>query len=150
MVDGIIISNLTKTIAMQRNLLITLLIGSLFFTSCSKSLEDRIVGTWKLNSAWRQKLFGRDYFTTGFESGLFRFDENGNASYTSSTDTLTGYWRSDRYTNSYYNSSGQWETTSMKYLRINLVNYQQNKRLEWDFDDFHFRDGWKGISAMQY
>jgi hypothetical protein len=135
---------------MQKNLLIGLLITTIFLSSCSKSLEDRIVGNWKLNSAWRQQFFGRDYFTTGYEDGIFTFSENGDASYISSTDTLTGYWRSDRYNNGYYNSSGDWETRSMKYLRISLVNFQQNHRLEWDFDDFNFRENWKGIRAQQY
>jgi hypothetical protein len=123
----------------------------LLLTSCSKSLEDRLVGTWELKRAWRQQLFGRDYFQTGYENGRFTFLENGDATYTSTTDTLKGFWRSDRYTNDYYNgSSGQWESRSMKYLRISLSNFQQNVRLEWEFDDFRFRDTWREIRAEQY
>jgi hypothetical protein len=103
-----------------------------------------------LEQSWRQVLFGRDYFTTGYENGIFTFMENGDASYVSPTDTMTGYWRSDRYNNGYYNSNGDWETRSMKYLRISLVNFQQSRRLEWEFDDFNFRNGWREIRSEQY
>lgn len=135
---------------MRKYLLAILLVSSLFFSSCSKSFEARIIGSWQLEEAWRRQLLGRDYFQTGYESGIFTFMENGNATYTSGTDTMTGYWRSDRYNNNYYNSNGEWETRSMKYLRISLANFQQNRRLEWEFDDFSFRNGWTGIRAEQY
>ena len=135
---------------MRKNLLMPLLIITFFLSSCSKDLEERLVGSWQLKNAWRRELFGRDYFTTGYESGIFKFMENGDATYTSSTDTLKGFWRSDRYNNSYYNSSGEWETRSMKYLRIDLVNFQQNRRLQWEFDDFSFRSTWTEIRAEQY
>jgi hypothetical protein len=135
---------------MRKNLLLLSLVISLFLSSCSKNLEDRLIGSWQLENAWRRELFGRDYFTTGYESGVFTFMENGDATYTSSTDTLKGFWRSDRYNKSYYNSNGEWETRSMKNLRIDLVNFQQNRRLQWEFDDFSFRDTWQEIRAEQY
>ncbi|HEV7781614.1 MAG TPA: hypothetical protein VGO58_10120 [Chitinophagaceae bacterium] len=135
---------------MRRYLLLSLLASSVILSSCSKSYEDRIIGSWQLEDAWRWVFLGKDHFQTGYESGIFTFMENGDATYTSSTDTMTGYWRSDRYTNSYYNSDGEYETRTMKYLRISLVNFQQNQRLEWEFDDFHFRDGWQEIRAEQY
>lgn len=136
---------------MRKYLLLSSLALSLFFSSCSKSLEDRLIGSWQLESSWRKQFLGRDYFQTGYESGIFTFMENGNASYVSSTDTLTGFWRSDRYNNRYFdNNTGQWEYRSMKYLRIDLVNFQQNTRIEWEFDDFSFRNTWQGIRAEQY
>ena len=136
---------------MRKYLLLPLLVTSLVLSSCSKSLEDRFIGSWQLKSAWRRQFIGRDYFQTGYENGTFTFLDNGNATYTTGTDTLTGFWQSDRYNNNYYNnSSGQWETRSMKYLRISLVNFLQNRRLEWEFDDFSFRNSWQGIRAEQY
>ena len=136
---------------MRKFLFFSFLFISLFFSSCSKSLEDRLIGSWQLKDSWRRQFIGRDYFQTGYENGTFTFLDNGNATYVSSTDTLNGFWRSDRYNNNYYNnSSSQWETRSMKYLRISLVNFQQNRRLEWEFDDFSFRDNWQGIRAEQY
>ncbi|MEO7983013.1 MAG: hypothetical protein ABI688_02920 [Bacteroidota bacterium] len=38
----------------------------------------------------------------------------------------------------------------MKYLRINLVNFQQIRQLNWGFDDFNFRSNWDVISAELY
>ena len=135
----------------MRKIILLLLLGfTLFFSSCSKSLEDRLIGNWKLENAWRKQLFGRDYFTTGYENGVFKLLENGEAIYTSSTDTLKGFWRSDRHNLGYYNSSGDWETRSMKYLRLDLVNFQQNRRLQWEFDDFSFRNNWNNIRCDIY
>lgn len=136
---------------MRQHLLLPLAILSIVITSCSKSLEDRIVGNWKIDDAYKKVFLGRDHFETGYENGVFTFYENGDATYTSSTDTLTGYYRTGRYSNDYYNSgSGQWETRGMKYLRLNLKNYPRNQSLEWEFDDFSFKNGWQMIKAEQY
>lgn len=135
---------------MRKNLLFIAL-TAIIFSSCSKNYEDRLTGSWQLDRSWKQGFLNRDYFTTGYESGVFTFSENGDATYTSSTDTLTGYWRSDRYTDNYYNSSSdQWESKSMKYLKISLVNFAQNRRIEWEFDDFNFRNNWREFRAEQY
>ena len=135
----------------MRKIILLLLLGfTLLFSSCSKSIEDRLIGSWKLENAWRKQLFGRDYFTTGYENGVFKLLENGEAFYASSTDTLKGFWRSDRHNLGYYNNNGDWETRSMKYLRIDLVNFQQNRRLQWEFDDFSFRNNWNNIRAEIY
>jgi len=127
----------------------TVIIFLLF--SCSKSLEDRLIGSWQLEDAWKRVFLGRDHFQTGYESGIFTFMENGAASYTSNTDTLTGFWRANNYTNSYYNSStDQWESRQMRRLRISLINFQQNRWLEWEFDNFSFKNDWGRIKAEQF
>lgn len=136
---------------MRKYTLPIVIISFFLFSSCSKSIDDRIAGSWQLEKAWKQKLFDRDYFQTGYENGLFMFMDNGSATYIEGTDTLTGYWRSYQRNHSYYNSgSGEWETRSMRYLHINLINFQQNRRLEWEFDDFHFKNNWQTIRAEQY
>ena len=125
--------------------------STLLFTSCTKSIEDKLIGNWKLDDAYRKVLFGRDHFTTGYEPGVFTFEENGNARYTSSTDTLTGYWRADYYPYRYYNSSSNSnESRTLRYLRLRLVNFQQNRFIEWEFDDFNFRNSRRMIRAEQY
>ena len=129
---------------MKKNLLFTAIIAILI-CSCSKRIEDRIIGSWKLRSSFKQKPFDRDHFSTGYESGIFTFSENGNASYVSSTDTLTGYWSADDYTV----STGS-ETKSLRHLRIELVNFLQNRYLFWDFDDFDFRNTWKTLRAEEF
>ena len=136
---------------MRNYTLLTVIISFCLFSSCSKNIADRIAGSWQLEKAWKQKHFDRDYFQTGYENGLFIFMDNGSAKYIEGTDTLTGYWRSYHRNYRYYNSgSGEWETRNMRYLYISLINFLQNRRLEWEFDDFHFRDGWQKIRAEQY
>lgn len=128
-----------------------LLLTVVLFFSCSKNLEESLTGNWQLTRAWKQQLFGRDYFQTGYENGTFTFMDNGNASYVNGADTLTGFWRAYRYNDNFYNSgSGEWENRSNKYLRISLANYPRNLRLEWEFDDFNFRDHRNEIRAEQF
>lgn len=136
---------------MNKNLPFAIALLSLLLISCTKSIEDRLVGNWKLDDAYRKVFLGRDHFTTGYESGVFTFYENGNAGYTSATDTLNGYWRADHHTHTYYNNgTGQWDTRSMRYLRLHLVNFAQNRFLDWEFDDFTFKNGRRTIKAEQY
>lgn len=136
---------------MRKHLLLPCLLFILFLSACTKSVEDRLVGSWRLHESYRKVFFGRDHFQTGYEDGVFTFMENGSATYTSSTDTLNGNWRADNYNSSYYNNgTSQWESRSMRYLRLTLRNYLQNKSIDWEFDDFSFRNGWRTIKAEQY
>jgi len=129
---------------MKRTLLFTTLIA-IIASACSKRIEDRLVGSWKLSSSYKQKTFDRDHFLTGYESGVFTFSENGTASYTSSTDTLTGFWNADDYT---VNTGS--DSKSLRHLKIEMVNFLQNRYLFWEFDDFHFRNTWKTLRAEEY
>lgn len=136
---------------MNKSIPLSILLLSLVLFSCSKSYEDRLIGSWKLEDAYRKVFLGRDHFTTGYEDGVFTFLENGNATYTSISDTLRGYWRADNYNHSYYNNgTGQWDSRYMRYLRLHLVNFAQNNFLEWEFDDFSFKNGHRTIKAEQY
>lgn len=122
-------------------------IAAIILVSCAKKIEDHLIGEWKLDVAYKKELFGRDYFQTGYENGLFTFFENGTATFVSSQDTLSGYWKADFY--SRYNSSSD-ETNRMKYLEVYLADFTRNKILNWKFDDFNFRNNWKCIRAVEY
>ena len=99
-----------------------LLIGFLF-TSCSKSLEDRMTGHWKLEEATRRVSSGTSAFRTGYEEGIFHLDENGLATYIEGTDTLSGYWRAGKHNKGIYNNSeGSWQARDMRYLLISVSN----------------------------
>jgi len=126
--------------------LLPLTIILVIFSSCSKTYEDRLIGKWKLNESYRQRLFDKDYFQTGFESGTFTLNENGTATYTSTADTLNGYWNADKYYD--YNSNG--DSRTYRHLQLNLVNFAQNKFINWSFDHFDFRDSHDRIKARQY
>jgi len=135
---------------MKKNLLLLSLLISFFLSSCSKDIEDRLVGNWQLENAWRKELFGRDYFTTGYESGVFTFMENGDATYTSPIDTLQGFWRLKRYSSSYYDGNGDLQSRALNSLRISLINFQQNRFIDLEFDNFDFRNGGQEIKAEQF
>ena len=71
--------------------------------------------------------------------------------YTSTTDTLNGYWRCrSGIQQSYYNNNGDWETRPTEISAVKPVNFQQNKCIEWEFDDFNFRNDLAEIKAEQY
>ncbi len=134
---------------MKRNLLLLLLFSTLFI-SCRRQVEDRIFGQWKLDQSFRRDFLDRDYFTTGYEAGVFTFNESGTASYTSATDTLTGYWEADFYNRGYYDGNGNWQNSRQKYLRIYLVNFQANQFFNLNLDEFNFRNNWNCIRGTQY
>jgi len=131
---------------MLRIYLLISIIVFLFF-SCEKRIEDRLIGNWKLDKAYKKELFGRDYFQTGYEDGIFTLYESGNATYTSNLDTLSGYWRSDFWAR--YNSSSD-NSERMKYLEIYLADFSSNKLINWRFDNFDFRNNWKCIRAVVF
>lgn len=113
--------------------------------SCGKIYEQKLIGYWRLERSYTRTLLGRDNFETGYEDGIFRFEESGAASYKSATDTLTGYWDADFYSV----PDGNGGSRRLKYLRLHLADFTSNKLLVWDFDDFHFRNNWRGIRAIE-
>lgn len=99
----------------------------------------------------KKETFDRDYFTTGFENGIFRFYESGLASYIGNNDTLSGYWKSDYYFRQSYNSSaGESGSERLKYLEIFLVNFQNGKIISRNFNEYNIRNNWKCIRAIEY
>lgn len=135
---------------MSRTILL-LSLTVIILSSCAKKIEEHLIGEWKLDASYRKELFGRDYFQTGYEDGTFTFFESGAATYTSSQDTLSGYWKSDFYT--------RWQSTydddedgseRLKYLEIYLVNFNRNKIINWRFDNFNFKNNWKRIRAVEF
>ncbi len=120
-------------------------------SSCSKDLEDRLLGNWKMRKAWKSQLNGASELFTGYESGLFHLENNGKASYTEGADTLMGYWKAGKHNKGVYNNNkGQWESRDMRFLQINIVNREQTRRLEWRFDDFDLNDNGGTIRAVQF
>ena len=61
------------------------LFSIIVFSSCSKlDPETKLAGNWKLDDVVKKRLFNNDHLTTGYEAGLFTFNENGTATYTDS------------------------------------------------------------------
>jgi hypothetical protein len=123
---------------------------AILLSSCARIIEDHLIGEWKLDVSYRKELIGRDYFQTGFEDGVFSFFESGIATYTSSQDTLSGYWRSDFYTRWQDYADDDDDTERYKYLELYLANFNRNKVINWKFDNFNFKNGWKRIKAIEF
>lgn len=135
---------------MSRSLTLFTLVVFLLF-SCGKKIEEHLLDEWKLDASYKKGLFGRDYFQTGFEDGVFTFFESGSASYVSSFDTLSGYWKSDFYTKTRYDAADDdYDTKILKYLEVYLADFSSNKIINWKFDDFDFKNGWKRIKAVEF
>ena len=134
---------------MSRTILLTFTSALLLF-SCGKKIEEHLIGEWKLDASYRKELFGRDDFQTGYEDGIFTFFESGAATYTSSQDTLSGYWKSDFYTRLRYDNDEEYDSDRLKYLEIYLANFNRNKVINWRFDNFNFKNGWKRIKAVEF
>lgn len=118
--------------------------------SCAKKIEDHLIGEWKLDVSYRKELFGRDYFQTGYENGIFTFFESGAATWVSNQDTLSGYWKSDFWSRPRLDASGELRTERLKYLELYLADFTRNKIINWKFDDFKFKDNWKRIKAEEF
>ncbi len=134
---------------MSRPLLLLLPIA-FFLSSCAKTIEDHLIGEWKLDVSYRKELFGKDYFQTGYEDGVFTFLESGIATYINNQDTLSGYWRSDFYTRWQDFADDDDDAERFKYLEIYLANFNQNKVINWRFDNFNFKNSWKRIKAVEF
>ena len=112
---------------------------SIIFSSCSKlNPESKMAGTWKLDDVVKRRFFSNDHLTTGYEAGLFRFEENGNASYTD-TVTMTGNWNMHYEYRTYYDGNGKYHDNNNLVLRIRLVNFVANRFIDWEFDDTQFK-----------
>ena len=130
--------------------LLPLGIAVFILSSCAKRIEEHIIGEWRLDVSYRKELFGRDYFQTGYEDGIFTFFESGTARYIHNQDTLSGYWKSDFYNRWRYDADEDQGSDRLKYLEIYLANFNYNKVINWRFDNFNFKNNWKCIRTVEF
>jgi len=120
--------------------LLTLIFCSVLFTNCKKWYpENRIEGTWKLVEVQKRKLLSNDIYLTGYESGSFVFNANGNASYTDAAGVLTGTWSMHRSDDGYYGSDGNWHGDRKTIFIVHVNNFAANRVIDWYFDNIDFR-----------
>lgn len=135
----------------MRKIFTLTMISSFIFYSCNKHIEERITGNWKLEQVYLKKAFSKENIVSGYEAGVFTFLENGDARYVNGSDTLSGYWKAKTRSNTTYNAAtGNTETSSAYTLKISLINFVQNKRLEWEFDDFDFKDQARRLRGQEH
>jgi len=119
------------------------------FTSCKKWLpENRIVGNWKLVSVDKKYLFSSDRVTTGYESGIFVFNDNGTASYTDASIQMLGNWTMRDQHDGYYDSNGTWHDNATTIFTVRLYNFSANRVLDWYFTSIDFRSSGDKLIAF--
>ena len=108
-----------------------------------------MVGTWKLDDVVRRRFLNNSHLHTGYENGLFTFNENGTASY-KDTNTLQGSWSMRREYRSYYDNNGDYRTENNLVLRIFLANFASNRIIDWEFDDTDFKRSSNRLDGFIY
>lgn len=129
---------------MKRNLLtlFTVITVAVFLGGCSKVLttEDRLAGSWQLLYAEKEGYYSTQTIYTGLEDGTFYFYDNGEAEYDDGVTLLRGNWRLRWVQDGYYDGNGQYLTSSHQVFSLQLANFQENKVLNWEFDDSGFKN----------
>jgi hypothetical protein len=135
---------------MKSKLYILALTLSLFvISSCKKWLpENRMVGTWRLVEVEKKRLFSNDNIATGYESGLFVFNDNGTATYTDAAGGMTGTWSMRRLSDGFYDADNNWHSEGKTILILHLFNFTSNRVIDWYFDRIDFR--WSGSKLFAF
>jgi hypothetical protein len=123
------------------------LLPFLFFllisTSCKKWLpENRIVGNWRLVDVEKRRLFNNENILTGYESGIFVFNDNGTTTYTDAAGQMTGTWNMRK------RRGGGDGDDIQTVLVINLHDFNNNRLLDWYFDRVDFRSSGDKLMAF--
>jgi hypothetical protein len=135
----------------MKRIIFTLIIltSTLLFTSCKKWLpENRIAGDWKLVSAEKKYLLSSDLVTTGYENGVFRFNDNGTASYTEASFQMLGNWTMREQHSGYYDSNGNWQDQATTIFTVRLYDFNANRVLDWYFTSIDFRSSGDKLIAF--
>ncbi|MFN8251896.1 MAG: hypothetical protein U0V75_08425 [Ferruginibacter sp.] len=134
----------------MKNIYPFVLLCTLIISSCKKlDPEYKMVGTWKLDDVVRRRFLNNSHLHTGYENGLFTFNENGTASY-KDTNTLQGSWSMRREYRSYYDNNGDYRTENNVVLRIFLANFASNRIIDWEFDDTDFKRSSNRLDGFIY
>jgi hypothetical protein len=110
---------------MKPKLYLLLLAPILLLSACTKwfpSPQENIIGSWKLQSVERQTSYGSEHIYTGYEGGVFYFNNNGNAQYSDSYGQMNGTWRL---------ISRPGDGTNALQLRV--YDYYKGDAIEWEF-----------------
>ena len=97
----------------------------LLLASCTKWMpnpQQDIAGSWKIQSIERRTSYGSEPFFSGYEHGVFYFNNNGNAQYADSYGQMNGTWRL---------VSRSYDGTNS--LELRMYNYHGSDAIEWEF-----------------
>ncbi|MBS1512933.1 MAG: hypothetical protein JST86_18975 [Bacteroidetes bacterium] len=120
------------------------------FSSCAKlNPESKIVGTWKLDDVVKRRFLSNSHVGSDYTVGLFRFYDNGTATYTD-TVTLNGYWSMHYQYGYFYDDYGNYSQRNYLVLRINLANFTANRFIDWVFDEASFKRSSDRLDGFMY
>jgi hypothetical protein len=124
---------------MKKMLLVAIPIAFTLF-ACSKSwMEDRLEGTWRLKTVERNSFLNWKSINTGFEGGVFLFNNDGTAIYSRNQLSMNGDWRIRKVRDRYRSNDGDEDEKIRMALSIHLIDFNVQKTLNLDFDEMHFR-----------
>ena len=133
---------------MKRNLLIVLVAGLILTlaSSCTKYVitpnTPALNGRWYLQSVQRYDSYKWQAINTGYESGTFIFNANGDVSYSDALGVLRGSWSMYPVTDGYYDGNGHY--TQGYHSVFSLRLYEANNSTPaaaWVFDDNDYNGG---------
>ncbi len=125
-------------------ILVTIIISSFIFISCSKSVginSNPIVGSWVLTDAAKGNANGWRPLFTGLENGVFTFYANGTATYDDGFSLYQGNWAIYSSSTGYYDYNGNYYTDFHDALQVRLRDFSTNSSINLNFDDVNFNSG---------
>src|SRR5829696_4214446 len=129
-------------IHMKSKFYLFLLVPALILASCQKWVPDsnsnRIVGNWQIVSVERQGSFGSEPVYTGYENGVFYFNNNGNAQYSDNIGQMNGSWQLMQRQDGYYDYYGNWRNGPSTSLELRVYDYYNDYAIEWEFYAIEF------------
>ena len=78
-------------------------------------------------------------FSTGYETGVFTFYDNGDATYRDAAGSMMGSWNMRDIDGGYYDQEGNWQSQRRTDMLIKLYDFRSNRILDWYFDYIDFR-----------
>ena len=108
------------------------------FTGCSKIILENnapLAGSWVLTDAAQKDAYGWYSITTGVESGIFYFYNNGTARYTEGHLTMEGTWTMQSAYGGYYDEYGDYYNDNHKSLTVHLSDYYGGSTINMYFDN---------------
>ncbi len=101
--------------------------------------ENRIEGSWQLTELQKRRPFSNENISSGYESGVFTFNEDRTARYTDNNGTMNGSWEIRNVSRSYTDGDGNRQSETKNILWIKLYDFSSNRVIDWYFDRFDFR-----------
>ena len=120
-------------------------------SSCTKGAytpppPPYIVGSWSITGSTEINRSDSSWYDveSGFEDGVFTFEQNGHAEYIIGNNTLTGSWGLSDATGGYFAADGQYYDDSHHVLSIYVSNNSGTETIDMSVDVGNWSDPFTG------